>query len=97
MIEARKARDGKMRSTGVVRKLDELGRIVLPAALRKNLDIHEKDSIEIFVDGERIILAKFVAHCIFCDSAENEIKLYNGKLVCVQCMKDLEVQLLRDD
>ena len=56
-----------MKSTGIVRKVDELGRIVLPIELRRTLGIEEKDRIEIFVDGESIILRKYQPACIFCD------------------------------
>ena len=55
-----------MKSTGIVRKVDELGRIVLPIELRRTLDIAEKDAIEIYVDGESIILKKYEPTCIFC-------------------------------
>lgn len=58
-----------MKSTGIVRKVDELGRIVLPIELRRTLGIEEKDRIEIFVDGESIILRKYQPACIFCDNA----------------------------
>ncbi|MEK4701943.1 AbrB/MazE/SpoVT family DNA-binding domain-containing protein [Solibacillus sp. FSL R7-0668] len=51
-----------MKSTGIVRKVDELGRIVIPRELRRTLEINEKDPVEIFVDGEEIILRKFVSN-----------------------------------
>ena len=55
-----------MKSTGIVRKVDELGRIVIPKELRNTLNIEEKDSLEIYVDGEHIILKKYEPACIFC-------------------------------
>ena len=55
-----------MKSTGIVRKIDELGRIVLPIEIRNTLDIKAKDSIEIFVDDDKIILKKYQPSCIFC-------------------------------
>ena len=58
-----------MKSTGIVRKVDELGRIVLPIELRRTLDIAEKDSIEIYVDGSSIILKKYEPTCVFCGDA----------------------------
>ena len=67
-----------MKSTGIVRKVDELGRIVLPIELRRTLGIEEKDRIEIFVDGESIILRKYQPACIFCDNAKDIIN-YKGK------------------
>lgn len=54
-----------MKSTGIVRKVDELGRIVLPIEMRRTLDIAEKDALEIYVEGENIILRKYQASCIF--------------------------------
>ena len=62
-----------MKATGVVRKVDELGRIVLPIELRRNMDINIKDSIEIYVDGESIILKKYQPCCVFCGEA-NDMK-----------------------
>ena len=78
-----------MKSTGIVRKVDELGRIVLPIELRRTLDIAEKDSLEIYVDGECIVLKKYEPACIFCSSAKN-ITNYKGKNVCASCLKDLQ-------
>ena len=78
-----------MKSTGIVRKVDELGRIVLPIELRRTLDIAEKDSLEIYVDGSSIVLRKYEPSCIFCGDARNVIT-YKGKNVCASCMKDLK-------
>lgn len=77
-----------MKSTGIVRKVDELGRIVLPIELRRTLDISERDALEIYVDGSSIILKKYQPSCIFCDDAANIIT-YKGKNVCAKCMKEL--------
>ncbi len=74
-----------MKSTGVVRKVDELGRIVLPIELRKSLDINVKDPVEIFVDNERIVLQKYCPACIFCGNADNVV-YYNGKRICSDCL-----------
>ena len=60
-----------MKATGIVRKVDELGRIVLPIELRRTLDIEIKDPIEIFVDDEYILLKKYEPACIFCGNAKN--------------------------
>lgn len=79
----------KMKSTGIVRKVDELGRIVLPIELRRTLDIAEKDSLEIYVDGPKIILKKYNPACIFCDDASDVIN-YRGRNVCPACLKDLK-------
>lgn len=67
-----------MKSTGIVRKVDELGRIVLPIELRRTLDIAEKDSLEIYVDNDSIILRKYQPACIFCDNAR-DVLVFKGK------------------
>ena len=77
-----------MKSTGIVRKVDELGRVVLPIELRRTLDIAVKDSLEIFVEGDRIILKKSEDSCIFCGS-EKGLTMYKGKPVCENCRKAL--------
>lgn len=77
-----------MKTTGIVRKVDELGRVVLPIELRRNMDIEVRDSLEIYVDGDSIILKKYEPACIFCGSAKN-IKDYMGKNVCATCAKKL--------
>jgi len=80
-----------MKSTGIVRKVDELGRIVLPIELRRTLDIAEKDTLEIYVEGSSIVLRKYRPTCIFCDSAKN-ISVFNGKNICAKCLKELRGQ-----
>lgn len=77
-----------MKSTGIVRKVDELGRIVLPIELRRTLDIAEKDCLEIYMDGESIVLKKYQPACIFCDEADG-ITVFHGKNICAGCMKAL--------
>ena len=77
-----------MKSTGIVRKVDELGRIVLPIELRRNLDIEVRDPVEIFLEGDRIILHKYEPACLFCGSS-NGLVQYRGKNVCAQCAKDI--------
>ena len=77
-----------MKSTGIVRKVDELGRIVLPIELRRNLDIEERDPIEIFLEGDRIILQKYEPACLFCGSS-NDLTQYRGKNVCRGCVRNL--------
>ncbi|MBR2781934.1 MAG: AbrB/MazE/SpoVT family DNA-binding domain-containing protein [Oscillospiraceae bacterium] len=78
-----------MKSTGIVRKVDELGRIVLPIELRRTLDIAEKDSLEIYSDGSSIVLKKFENACVFCGSTK-EIVHYKGKNVCAACLEELK-------
>ena len=81
-----------MKSTGIVRKVDELGRIVVPIELRRTLGIEEKDRIEIFVDGESIILRKYQLTCIFCDNAKDIIN-YKGKNICPDCIRAMNEKL----
>ena len=78
-----------MKSTGIVRRVDELGRIVLPIELRRTLDITERDSLEIYVDGSSIILKKYQPACIFCDDAKDVVS-YRGKNICAKCLKELK-------
>ena len=77
-----------MKSTGIIRKLDELGRIVIPIELRNKFNISEKDPIEIYVDGSNIILKKYEVNCIFCGKTEN-LREYKGKPVCLNCLSKL--------
>lgn len=77
-----------MKSTGIVRKVDDLGRIVIPKELRNTLNISERDSLEIFVDGEQIILRKYEPACIFCGSASDVIN-YKGKNICKKCLREM--------
>ena len=74
-----------------MRKVDELGRIVLPIELRRTLGIEEKDRIEIFVEGESVILRKYQPACIFCDNAKDLI-LYKGKNICPDCIRNMASQ-----
>ncbi|MDL2215497.1 AbrB/MazE/SpoVT family DNA-binding domain-containing protein [Ruminococcaceae bacterium OttesenSCG-928-N02] len=73
-----------MKSTGIVRKIDDLGRIVLPIELRRGLGIDERDPIEIFVQDDNIILRKYAPSCIFCGE-ENGLVQHHGKNVCEGC------------
>jgi len=77
-----------MKSTGIVRKVDELGRIVLPIELRRNLRIEVRDPVEIFLEGDRIILQKYEPACLFCGSSHALVQ-YRGKNVCAQCAKNI--------
>ena len=73
-----------MKATGIVRKVDELGRIVLPIELRRTLGINVKDPLEIYVDQEKIILKKYEPACVFCGNATDN-QLFHGKNVCREC------------
>lgn len=78
-----------MKSTGMVRKIDELGRIVLPIEIRKTMDIESRDAVEIFVDQDKIILKKYEPSCIFCGNAA-EVEYFKGRLVCRECLNSLK-------
>jgi AbrB family transcriptional regulator, transcriptional pleiotropic regulator of transition state genes len=78
-----------MKATGIVRKIDELGRIVIPMELRRTLDIKERDPIEIFVDGEKIVLVKYAPGCTFCSSPE-KLRQFKGQRVCGKCLNELK-------
>ena len=78
-----------MKSTGIVRKVDELGRIVLPIEMRRTLDIAEKDALEIYVEGSSVILKKYKPSCIFCDTAK-DVSEFKGKNVCPKCLRELK-------
>ncbi|HHV38236.1 MAG TPA: AbrB/MazE/SpoVT family DNA-binding domain-containing protein [Tepidimicrobium sp.] len=78
-----------MKSTGIVRKVDELGRIVIPIELRRNLNIEIRDALEIFVEGENIILKKYAPACIFCGQAKG-VETFKGKNICPTCRQELK-------
>ena len=77
-----------MKSTGIVRKVDELGRIVLPIELRRTLNIAVKDSLEIYVDGPQIVLKKYEPDCIFCGNTKDIVQ-FKDKNICRSCMHEL--------
>ena len=77
-----------MKSTGIVRKVDELGRIVLPIELRRTLGIDERDSLEIYVDGSSVILKKYEPSCVFCGDA-GDVLTYKGKNLCRACLREM--------
>ena len=77
-----------MKSTGIVRRVDELGRVVIPIEIRNKFNIAEKDPIEIYVEGSNIVLKKHEQSCIFCGNT-NELSEYKGKLVCNKCSEQL--------
>lgn len=77
-----------MKSTGIVRKVDELGRIVLPIELRRTLDIAVRDEIEIYLDDDKVILKKYEPSCIFCTASRNLVN-YRGRNVCTECIRHM--------
>lgn len=80
-----------MKSIGIVRRIDELGRIVLPVELRARMDLKTKDSLEIYVEDDKVILKKYEPSCIFCGNADDTI-LYKGKLICKKCLSEIDKQ-----
>jgi transcriptional pleiotropic regulator of transition state genes len=79
-----------MKAIGIVRKVDELGRIVLPMELRRTFNIQKEDPIEIYVDGDSIILKKYEPACIFCGSA-TDVRQIHGKNVCQACIDEMKL------
>ncbi len=77
-----------MKSTGIIRRVDELGRIVLPIELRRSMDIGERDELEIYVEKDQVILRKFEPTCAFCD-ADRKLITYRGKNVCRDCIRKM--------
>ena len=73
-----------MKSTGIIRRVDELGRVVIPIELRNQFNIVEKDPIEIYVEGSNIVLKKYEPNCVFCGNSKNLVE-YKGKLICDKC------------
>ena len=85
----RQKEEKTMKSTGIVRMVDELGRIVLPIELRRTLDINERDALEIYVDTNQIILKKYEPACIFCNNASDVVS-FKGKNICKNCLEELK-------
>ena len=78
-----------MKSTGIIRKIDELGRFVIPMEMRNKLDISSNDSLEIYVEGTTIMLKKYQPDCVFCGSSKN-VTPYKGKNVCEKCLNEMK-------
>ncbi len=77
-----------MKSTGIVRKVDEQGRVVLPIELRRTLDLGERDELEIYMDDDKVVLKKYEPACIFCSSSFGLVT-YRGKNVCMDCIHNM--------
>ena len=78
-----------MKSTGMIRQLDALGRVVLPIELRRTLDIKTRDMLEIMVEGQSIILRKYEPNCYFCGSGSG-LTTYRDKLICKRCLNEIK-------
>ena len=77
-----------MKSTGIVRNIDELGRVVVPKEIRKKLGISNTDPVEIYIEGDKVILTKYLPVCHFCGS-ETMLRVFRGKNICEECVKAL--------
>ncbi len=77
-----------MTSTGLIRRVDALGRVVLPARIRQNLGLESGSEVEIFTEGDQIVLRKFQSACIFCDSTQ-ELVAFRGKVICRACAEQM--------
>ncbi len=84
-----------MKATGIVRPIDELGRVVIPKELRKVFQIKNRDSMEIFVEKDMIILKKYEPACIFCGDSDNIIS-YDGRMVCANCVEKMKDMLNKE-
>jgi transcriptional pleiotropic regulator of transition state genes len=83
-----------MKATGIVRRIDDLGRVVLPKELRRTLGINEQDEMEIFVDKDSIIIKKYAIKCAICDESETEeLKFKNSVCICKKCIRELNKSL----
>lgn len=80
-----------MKSSGIVRKVDELGRIVLPVEMRRLLNISEKDALEIFIQDDSIVVRKHHDECVFCGSVRGVVS-FKGRNVCADCINSIKNQ-----
>ena len=78
-----------MKATGIVRKIDELGRVVLPIELRRTMNLDVRDPVEIFLEGDSIVLRKYEAACLFCGGTHN-LTSFRGKQICAECLRQLQ-------
>lgn len=78
-----------MKATGIVRKIDEMGRIVLPSELRRTLNLGEREPMEIFVEGTSIVLRRYSPTCLFCDNAK-DVSYFKGRPICSRCLKQIK-------
>jgi len=78
-----------MKSTGIVRRIDDLGRVVIPMELRRSFGIVESDPLEIFVDEDKIVLRKYQPGCYLCGNVEGHMHNFFGKAICTKCVKQV--------
>ncbi len=80
-----------MKALGIIRPIDELGRIVLPVETRKMMDLNPKDGVEVFIEDDKIILKKYRPSCIFCGEADGVVD-FKGKKICKGCIEALKAE-----
>jgi AbrB family transcriptional regulator, transcriptional pleiotropic regulator of transition state genes len=78
-------------SSGIRRKVDDLGRVVIPASIRRSLQIREGEAVEVSVEGERVVLAKPRESCVFCSREGDDLRTFRGRLLCRECLTGLGV------
>ncbi len=78
-----------MKSIGIIRHIDELGRIVVPKEMRKKMDIANCDPVEIYVEGDKIILTKYIPNCSFCGN-DADVSEFKGKKICRACLDEIK-------
>jgi AbrB family transcriptional regulator, transcriptional pleiotropic regulator of transition state genes len=86
--EAEPAPGGEARAGGVVRRIDELGRIVIPVEIRKRFGIRDRDPLEISVQGDSVVLTRPIDRCVFCSSLD-DLTAFRERSICATCMSDL--------
>ena len=84
-----------MKATGIVRRIDDLGRVVIPKEIRRTLRIREGDPLEIFIEGNYVMLKKYEPGCIFCGKA-NDVKSFKGKNICKICEEELKEEIANE-
>lgn len=85
-----------MKATGIIRRTDDLGRIVIPKEIRRTLRIGEGDPLEIYTEGEQIVLKKYEPCCVFCGEAK-EVVNYKGKNICKNCLEEISTKFKKED
>lgn len=84
-----------MKATGIVRKIDELGRVLLPAEVRRPMEIGDRDALEIFTDGDTVVLKKYAPSCVFCGEAR-DVTTYKGRNICTRCAQAIATRVDSD-
>lgn len=78
-----------MKATGIVRRIDDLGRVVIPKEIRRTMGVNEGDPLEIFVDGQQVNLRKYSPGCYLCGDVDSESKEFYGHQICMKCIGEI--------